>query len=109
MAKEGVMARIRWRRVRIFILGVSVSVAIVVAFFWLAWLLNDSAEYAWIARVLYGLLVVLNPLLPLVQRAVVRAFPASPGAARVATQIAFVTVFVGWWWLVAVVADRFVS
>jgi len=100
------MAPIRRNRLLVFVLGVSASVAIVGVFFWLAWLLNDSAEYAWIARLLYGLFVALNPLLPLVQRALLRTFPAPPAGGRIAIQVAFIAAFLAWWWLVAVVVDR---
>jgi len=100
------MASGRSRRIRIFALGVSLSVAVVGVFFWLAWVFEDSDEYAWIARLLGWLFMALNPLLPLFQRVVLRAFPAPPAAGRVAIQIAFAAAFLGWWWLVAVVADR---
>jgi len=72
----------------------------------LAWLVNDSAEYAWIARLRGWLFLALNPLLPLFQRVVLRAFPAPPAAGQVAIQIVFIAAVLGWWWLVAVVADR---
>ena len=100
------MASGRSRRIRIFALGVSVSVAVVGVFFTLAWLFNDSADYAWIPRLLGWLLVALNPYLPLFYRMLLRAFPAPLPAGRVAIQIASVAVFLGWWWLVAVAADR---
>jgi len=96
----------RLRRFVIFATGVVASVAVVVLFFTLAWLMNDSAEYAWVGRVLYAVFVVLNPVLPLFQRAVLRLFPAPPGAGRLAIQVAFVAFFLGWWWLVASVVDR---
>lgn len=105
-ARRSPDARGRWSRRRTFFLGVALSIAVVGTFFTLAWLLNDAAEYAWIGRLLLGLFTVLNPLLVLFDRMVLRSFPAPSPAGRLAMQIAFVAAFLGWWWLVAVVVDR---
>jgi hypothetical protein len=94
------------RRLRIFALGVTASIALTAAFFTLAWLVNDSPSYAWVGRLLIGLIEALNPLLPVFQRAILRTFPAPSPEGLVVIQVVFVALFLSWWWLVAVVVDR---
>jgi len=103
------MTPARGRRLRIFALGITASIVLLAAFFGLAWLVNDSRSYAWIGWLLYGLFVVLNPFLPLLQRFVLRVFPSPSPRDWLAIRVAFIAVFLTWWWLVAVVADRIVS
>jgi hypothetical protein len=97
---------VNMRRLKIFVGGVLASAVIVGVFFLFAWLLNDAAEYAWIARVLGVVFAVLNPLIVVIDRLILRRFPAPPAAGRLALKVGFVAVFFGWWWLVAVVGDR---
>src|SRR5262249_38003263 len=94
------------RRLWIFAMGVLASITVLVVYVTVTWFLYDSPAYPRVGRLLNGLFFVLNPLTLAFVGAVRRAFPAPSPAASVAIRVAIIAVFLGWWWLVAVVIDR---